>query len=129
MPDRLRLNNYRSAPVKAADIKPPSPSTDTHLAPLKVAKAKQSPVPLNVKTQHSSPGSPREAGTPELSNDNSKQWARKGKVKADPLTLSPVRFVFSHIIMNFCFFLADVVLRVCPKEKLVSLSLSKNANY
>ncbi|XP_078357629.1 uncharacterized protein LOC144642530 isoform X2 [Oculina patagonica] len=89
MPDRLRLNNYRSSPVKPVEIKPPSPSTDTHLAPLKVAKAKQSPVPMNVKTQHSSPGSPRETGTPE-NNDSGKQWARKGKVKTDPLTLSPV---------------------------------------
>lgn len=84
--------------MKPVEIKPPSPSTDTHLAPLKVAKAKQSPVPLNVKTQHTSPGSPREAGTPE-NNDSGKQWARKGKVKTDPLTLSPVRFVLSPVIV------------------------------
>ena len=73
------------------EIKPPSPSTETQLAPLKVAKAKQSPVPLNIKPQHGS-SSPREAGTPENS-ENGKQWARKVKVKTDPLSLSPVRFV------------------------------------
>ena len=87
MPERLRLNNYRPTPVKAADVKPPSPSVDTQLAPLKVSKAKQSPVPLNVKSPTSS--SPRETGTPE-SNEAGKQWGRKGKVKTDPLTLSPV---------------------------------------
>lgn len=99
MPERLRLNNYKPTPVKAVDVKPPSPSVDTHLAPLKLSKAKQSPVPLNVKTQHTSPtsSSPREAVTPE-SNEGGKQWARKGKVKTDPLTLSPVGFVFNHVI-------------------------------
>ena len=102
MPARLRLNNFRPTPVKPVEIKPPSPSTDTYLAPLKVvAKAKQSPVPLNVKTQHSSPTtcSPREVVTPE-SNDNSKQWARKGKVKTDSMALSPVRLVICATIVN-----------------------------
>lgn len=99
MPERLRLNNYRPTPVKAVDVKPPSPSVDTQLAPLKVSKAKQSPVPLNVKTQHTSPtsSSPRETGTPE-SNEAGKQWARKSKVKTDPLALSPVGFVFTRVI-------------------------------
>ena len=90
MPERLRLSNtYKPTPM---DIKPPSPSTETPLAPLKVAKVKQSPVPLNVKSQHSGSSSPREIATPE-STDNGKQWARKVKVKSDPLSLSPVRFV------------------------------------
>jgi len=90
MPERLRLSNtYKPTPM---DIKPPSPSTETPLAPLKVAKVKQSPVPLNVKSQHSGSSSPREVTSPE-STDNGKQWARKVKVKSDPLSLSPVRFV------------------------------------
>ena len=80
---------------------------DTHLAPLKVAKAKQSPVPLTVKTQHTSPGSPRETVTPD-SNDTGKQWARKGKIKTDPLTLSPARFVLSQLIM-----LGVEIIRLC----------------
>lgn len=85
--------------MKAVDVKPPSPSVDTQLAPLKVSKAKQSPVPLNVKTQHTNPtsSSPRETGTPE-SNEAGKQWARKSKVKTDPLALSPVGFVFTRVI-------------------------------
>lgn len=85
--------------MKAVDVKPPSPSVDTQLAPLKVSKAKQSPVPLNVKTQHTSPtsSSPRETGTPE-SNEAGKQWARKSKVKTDSLALSPVGFVFTRVI-------------------------------
>lgn len=89
MPERLRLDNYKPTPLKPAEMKPPSPSTELLLAPLKIAKAKQSPVPVNAKTQHSSPttGSPREAGTPD-SNDI--YWARKGKVKADTLTLNTV---------------------------------------
>jgi len=85
--------------VKAVDVKPPSPSVDTQLAPLKVSKAKQSPAPLNVKAQHTSPtsSSPRETGTPE-NNEGGKQWARKGKVKTDPLTLSPVGLVLTRVI-------------------------------
>lgn len=87
MPERLRLSNtYKPTPM---DIKPPSPSTEAPLAPLKVAKVKQSPVPLNVKSQHSGSSSPREVASPE-STDNGKQWARKVKVKSDPLNLSPV---------------------------------------
>ena len=99
MPERLRLNNYRTTPVKAVDVKPPSPSVDTQLAPLKVSKAKQSPAPLNVKAQHTSPtsSSPRETGTPE-NNEGGKQWARKGKVKTDALTLSPVGLVFTRVV-------------------------------
>jgi len=89
MPERLRLNNIRPTPVRPVDIKPPSPSTETQLAPLKLLKAKQSPVPLNAKPQHAGSSSPREVGTPE-SGDNGKQWAKKVKSKSDPLTLSPV---------------------------------------
>lgn len=94
MPERLRLDNYKPTPLKPVEMKPPSPSTELLLAPLKIAKAKQSPVPVNAKTQHSSPttGSPREAGTPD---NNDIYWARKGKVKADTLTLNTVRFVSS----------------------------------
>ena len=99
MPERLRLNNIRPTPVKPVDIKPPSPSTETQLAPLKVAKAKQSPVPLNVKPQHAGSSSPREVTTPESIENGKLQWARKVKAKADPLNLSPVRFGACHVVM------------------------------
>lgn len=91
MPERLRLDNIRPTPVKPTDIKPPSPSTETQLAPLRFAKAKQSPVPLNIKPQAAGSSSPREVGTPE--NENGWQWARKVKAKTDPLVFSPGRFV------------------------------------
>lgn len=87
MPERLRLDNIRPTPVKPTDIKPPSPSTETQLAPLRFAKAKQSPVPLNIKPQAAGSSSPREVGTPE--NENGWQWARKVKAKTDPLVFSP----------------------------------------
>ncbi|XP_022796987.1 caskin-1-like isoform X2 [Stylophora pistillata] len=89
MPERLRLDNYKSTPLKPVEMKPPSPSTEALLAPLKIAKAKQNPVPMNTKTQLSSPttSSPGEAGTPDC---NDMHWARKGKLKADTLTLTTV---------------------------------------
>jgi len=100
MPERLRLNNIRPTPVRPVDIKPPSPSTETQLAPLKLLKAKQSPVPLNAKPQHAGSSSPREVGTPE-SGDNGKQWAKKVKSKSDPLALSPVRFVPCDVVTQW----------------------------
>ena len=143
MPERLRLNNYRPTPVKGVEVKPPSPSVDTQLAPLKVSKAKQSPVPLNVKSQHTSPASssPREAGTPE-SNEGGKQWARKAKVKTDPLALSPVGFVFTRVIavvnvrsrecsltyLCICDFSMAWMVHTRPKLRLFSSSLRYTAH-
>lgn len=98
MPERLRIDNIKPTPVKPSEIQPPSPS-EAPLAPLKVTKTKQNSVV--VTPQYPGTSSPSEGGTPDI--ESGKQWARKVKLKADPLTPSPVGFVSFYELSPKCY--------------------------